>query len=122
MSVAEFGKIVFEEATRAKVMARIGYFGPSSSGKSLSGLRCARRLQEIIEPGKKFAVIDTEHARVHLYAEEPEFKHPSLDGAWFRVYSLRAPYSPAHYIAAIDQAERAGATVLFIDSISHEWF
>jgi hypothetical protein len=61
--------------------------------------------------GGKVAVIDTEHGSASLYCD-------LLD---FDVMELTAPYSPERYIAAIEDAEKAGYDVLIIDSITHEW-
>jgi len=113
--------IAFKPAHRIQAKARIALFGPSSSGKTLAGLRIAIKLQDMLDPSKGIAAIDTEHERINLYAEEDEFL--DTDGQTrIRSYALKAPYSPDHYIAALEVAERAGAQVMFIDSISHEWF
>lgn len=113
--------IKFKPAHRIQAKARIALFGPSASGKTLAGLRIAIKLQDLLDPTKGIAAIDTEHERINLYAEEEEFLDAEGETR-IRSYALKAPYSPDHYIAALEAAERAGAQVMFIDSISHEWF
>jgi AAA domain len=114
-------QISFKPAHRSQVKARIGIFGPSASGKTLMGLRISIALQNMLDPTKGIAAIDSEHERINLYAEEEEFLDTNGQTR-VRSYPMKAPYSPDHYIASIAIAEGLGAQVLFIDSISHEWF
>lgn len=114
-------EIQFAPAKRIQSKARIGLFGVSASGKTLAGMRIAIGLQNLIDASKGIAAIDSEHERINLYAEEEEFLDANGETR-IRSYPLKAPYSPDHYIAAIAKAQDLGAQVLFIDSISHEWF
>lgn len=95
----------FTKAVRKQAKLRLALTGPSGSGKTYSSILLAKGL------GGKVAVIDTEHGSASLYCD-------LLD---FDVMELAAPYSPERYIAAIQEADKAGYDVLIIDSISHEW-
>jgi len=61
--------------------------------------------------GKRVALIDTERASASKYADLFEFDSLCLD-----------EYSPSTYVAAINDAAKAGYDVLVIDSLSHAWF
>ncbi|WP_245652351.1 AAA family ATPase [Rufibacter tibetensis] len=69
----------------------------------------ARGLAEGGWPG--VCVIDTENHSADLYSDLGEYK----------VLPLPAPFTPERYIEAIAACEHAGAEVIIIDSISHEW-
>lgn len=100
-------KIVFEDAVREKIPARVAVFGPSGSGKTYTALAIA---QELAGDGP-LAVIDTEHGRSRLYADV--FPH--------KQYRLLPPHHPDHYIAAMNTCAEMGVTAVVMDSITHEW-
>jgi hypothetical protein len=79
--------------------------GASGSGKSHGALALACGI------GKNVIAIDTENKRLDLFKDD--FKFKKID--------LKAPYSSARYIAAVDAAVEAGADCLVIDQISFEW-
>ncbi|GAB3309518.1 AAA family ATPase [Hymenobacter humi] len=56
-------------------------------------------------------VIDTENGSGHLYAELGPYG----------VLTLTPPYTPERYIEAMQACEAAGAEVIILDSLSHEW-
>jgi hypothetical protein len=60
-------------------------------------------------------LIDTENRRGSLYADILPGK------AKFNIIDFYAPFSPERYTEAIDAACRAGAEVIVIDSVTHEW-
>jgi hypothetical protein len=97
--------MAFVKAVRKQAKLRLALTGPSGSGKTYSAILMAKGL------GGSVAVIDTEHGSASLYCDLLEFD----------VMELAAPYSPERYIAAIQEAEKAGYDNLIIDSISHEW-
>lgn len=108
-------QVSFEEAVRKDVPLLIAVEGPSSSGKTKSGLEICQGILDAIQeregrPGKLF-VVDTENRRALHYADDYRFVH----------YDMHPPFSPAHYAAALDQAEASGADVVFFDSFSHLW-
>lgn len=98
----------FTPAVRKKRKARIAISGPTGSGKTFTALTLAQPLAD----GGKIALLDTEGGRALDYADIFTYDHDSLG----------KPYSPARYIQAIHEAERAGYAVLVIDSLSHAWF
>lgn len=103
----------FKIATRKQKKLRILLSASSGSGKTLGALLIAQG----IEPNsEKIFVIDSEHESATLYAGETKWK---TDG--FNHGNLNAPFTPESYIAKIEEAEAAGATVIILDSITHEW-
>lgn len=87
--------------------------GVSGSGKTFSALQLAFGLAG--GDASKIIGIDTENRRMSLNAD-------CLPGGQkFRVLDFFAPFSPARYIEAIDTAVQAGAEVIVIDSVTHEW-
>jgi hypothetical protein len=100
--------MAFAKAERTKLYLRCALFGPSGSGKSMTGLRMAKGIAE--KMGVPFAVIDTESRSASKYADRFDFDVENL-----------AAKTVDHYIAAMNEAERAGYKVLFIDSLSHAW-
>lgn len=87
--------------------------GVSGSGKTYSALQLAYGLAG--NDASKVVGIDTENRRMALNAEILP------GGAKFGIIEFFAPFSPSRYIEAIDAACRAGAEVIVIDSVSHEW-
>ena len=96
----------FQKARKSKIKARIAIDGPSGSGKTYTALIAATTLAQ----GGKIAVIDTERGSASLYSDKFEFDVLELD-----------KFSPKTYIDAIEAAERAGYSVIVIDSLSHAW-
>lgn len=97
----------FRPATRENVNLLIGLAGGTGSGKTFTGMRLASGMAK----GERFAVIDTENGRASHYADQ--FK--------FDVADLHAPFTPAAYTEAILAADKAGYTVIMVDSMSHEY-
>ncbi|HQT89109.1 MAG TPA: AAA family ATPase [Acidiphilium sp.] len=98
----------FKPATRDKIGLLFSLAGASGSGKTLSALRLAKG---IANGSGKIAVIDTEAGRAKHYADKFDFLHCDFE----------PPFTPERYVEAIKAAEEAGATVIVIDSMSHEW-
>lgn len=99
---------MFRKAQRRQSKLRLALSGPSGSGKTYSGLLIAKGL---VGEGGRVALVDTEHGSGELYSHLLEYDVAPLD----------APYSPARYIEAIQEAEQAGYAVLVIDSLSQAW-
>jgi hypothetical protein len=97
------------KATRQSARLVIALYGLSGSGKSFSALLLARG----IAGDGKVVMIDSESGRGEAYADE-------IPGG-YDVLPLDPPFSPARYVEAIEAAEKAGAKVIVIDSVSHEW-
>lgn len=100
--------VMFEDAVRENVRLRMALIGPSGAGKTSGALEVATNLF-----GGELNVFgaDTEHGRMRLYADRYKFKHAEMVD----------DFSPESFIRVIDSAERAGADILVIDSMSHEW-
>lgn len=95
-------------ASRRRVKIKCALQGPSSSGKTKSGLYIAYGL---CGDWGKIAVIDTENCSSELYSELGAYK----------VLHLEPPFSPEKYIEALNICLQAGMEVVIIDSLTHEW-
>jgi hypothetical protein len=95
-------------ATRDKTPLLVSLVGPSSSGKTKSGLRLAAGFKRV-NPGKIF-VVDTEAGRSLQYADEYEFEHVPFG----------APFAPLDYLDVIKYCVENGASTVIVDSMSHE--
>jgi hypothetical protein len=105
-------------AVREKIGLLFGIAGASGSGKTFSALVLARG---IANGTGKIAVIDTEAGRALHYAPKPGEQADGVKTFNFLHLDFAAPYTPERYIEAIKACEEAGATVIVIDSMSHEW-
>lgn len=101
-------KPAFHKAERRQAKLRIGIFGSSGSGKTMSALKLARGLATGWD---KIAVIDTENGSADLYSHLGNYN----------VLTLKAPFNPEKYIEAISYCEQQEMEVIIIDSITHEW-
>lgn len=99
-----------KKATRQGIKPLVGLYAESGCGKTYSALLLARGF---VGPSGKIIMIDTESGRGSLYADV-------LPGG-YDVLELSAPFSPARYIEAMNAAAEAGAGILVVDSMSHEW-
>lgn len=99
---------MFQKAERKRAKLRLGICGISGSGKTFSALLIAKGI------GNKIAIVDTENHSAELYAGKEGM--PEYD-----VLILSPPYETEKYIAAINEAEKAGYDVIILDSISHAW-
>lgn len=96
----------FRPAVRENIHLLIGLAGTTGSGKTFSALRLATGLAR----GGPIFGIDTENGRMLHYADRFKFQHGLL----------AEPYRPTRYLEAITAAEKAGASVIVVDSASHE--
>lgn len=99
---------ILRTAERKQAKIRMGLFGPSGSGKTYSALLIAKG---VAGDWNKVAVIDTENGSADLYSHLGNYN----------VITLEAPFNPEKYVEAIQACEKAGVTVIIVDSISHEW-
>lgn len=97
-----------QPAKRERTPLLVGLMGPSGSGKTYSALRLGTGIQKVV--GGDIFVIDTEAGRAKHYAED--FK--------FRWVEFRPPFSPLDYLSAIEHCHKKGASVIIVDSMSHE--
>jgi hypothetical protein len=100
--------MAFKKAERTQLYLRCALFGPSGSGKTMTALMMAKGIAE--KMGAPFAVIDTESRSASKYS----------DRIAFDVEDLKKK-TVDDYIAAMDDATKAGYNVLVIDSLSHAW-
>lgn len=96
----------FQRAVRQQVKARVAIAGPAGAGKTYTALVAAGVLRGV----GKVALIDTERESAKLYADIFDFDVLELD-----------TFGPGLYVQAIQAAEKAGYTVVVIDSLSHAW-
>lgn len=97
------------EAKKSKLAVKVLLSGSSGSGKSYTALRLATGINAHI--GGKIVLINTEGNRGDLYSKD--FNYDIID--------LDEPRTPERYIEAIQFAVANGASVVIIDSLSHEW-
>ena len=83
--------------------------GASGSGKTYSALRLATGI--INKTGGEIYLINTEGDRGEMYGNK--FNYNIID--------LPEPRSPENYMEAIQYCVDNGASVIIIDSLSHEW-
>ena len=95
----------FKPAVRENVNLLIALAGASGSGKTYSALRLAKGI------GGKIAFIDTEARRGLHYADQFDFLHADLC----------SPFAPARFGELVKSAEDAGASIIIVDSFSHEY-
>jgi hypothetical protein len=128
----------FRPARRERVQLIIGCAGASGSGKTYSLLMLAvglaypeasnaAELQAIIdqEGRNRIAFLDTERGRALHYAPPPGEKPDPWrkEGGWFPFdhCEMEPPFMPDAYTDKIEEADKAGYTVIIVDSGSHEW-
>jgi len=96
------------DAVRAGFPVLFGVAGPSSSGKTYTGLRVGTGVQSVV--GGELAVLDTEGSRALQYADRFKFKHvPFLP-----------PFNALRYLEALRFIEKQGVRTCIVDSMSHE--
>jgi hypothetical protein len=105
-------------AVRQHIGLLFGVAGASGSGKTFSALTLARG---IANGSGRMAVIDTEAGRALHYAPRPGEKADGVKTFDFLHLDFAPPFTPERYNEAIKAAEESGATVIVIDSMSHEW-
>lgn len=106
-------------AVREKIGLLFGVSGASGSGKTFTALLMAKG---IANGAGKIAVIDTEAGRALHYAPQAGHAADVAKGTFdFLHLDFEPPFSPERYVEAIKACEEAGATVIVVDSMSHEW-
>ncbi len=95
-------------AVRSIVPLLIGITGYTGSGKTYSALRIASGMQKVI--GGEIFLIDTESKRALQLADRFKFRH----------VDLCAPFSPLDYLAALEHCKSRGASIVIVDSATHE--
>ena len=108
----------FRPAVRENVPLILAFAGPSGGGKTYTALKVARGLAG--GDDSKIFVIDTESGRAKHYACAPG-EQPSEKTFGFQHTELHAPFRPETYAESVLAADAAGADVIVVDSMSHEW-
>src|SRR5690606_26114353 len=123
-------KIAFKRAVRRAVKLRVALMGPSGGGKTYSALALATHL--VGDPDGIF-LVDSEVSGTGEDAQGSAEKYVGDycrcsrcqgHGAVFGFQSALLPkgrQTPNDYVEAITAAAAAGAKVLILDSITHEW-
>lgn len=119
--------ITLQRAQRSQAKLKIGIFGASGSGKTLSSLLMAYGLVKAENPGisdedawAKICIIDTENASGSLYVDKV-IEGINVRIGTYNTIMLVPPYEAKVYIEAIHVAEQAGMSVIIIDSLTHAW-
>lgn len=97
---------MFKKATREKAKLRMGIAGPSGSGKTFTALAIAMGLST----DGSIALIDSEQGSSLFYSNQFDFDQADLES-----------FDPLEYVRKIQEAAKAGYSVLIIDSLSHAW-
>lgn len=100
--------LIFSKVEPKNAPILISLASRSGGGKTYSALRLARGL--VGDKGKIF-VADTESGRASHYSNEFDFQG----------IELFSPFTSQSHIDVIEAAEKQGADVLIIDTMSHEW-
>jgi AAA domain len=98
----------FQRAVKTSAKARIGLYGVSGSGKTMTALRIARAL---VGPDGKIALLDTEGGSASKYADLYDFD----------TVTMRKPFHPDRFGKALDAAVAAGYDVFVCDGASPFW-
>lgn len=109
--------ITFRPAVRENVSLLIGLAGGTGSGKTFTAMRLA---QGIVGPTGTFAVLDTEAGRARHYAPRPGEQPDLVKTFRFEHADIAPPFNPLKYADAIEAADKAGYSVVVVDSCSHE--
>ncbi|AYQ17376.1 ATP-binding protein [Bacillus paralicheniformis] len=112
-------------AQREKEKAIVGFIGPSGSGKTAGALLVAYGMMREAYPEasdeeiwSKIGVVDTEHRRAKLYAN---LQFDDVRIGSFKHIDFIPPYTTERYQMALEAIKAAGAEVVIIDSLSHNW-
>ena len=108
----------FRKATRQKVKASIMIEGLQGSGKSGLALLIAKALTDDWD---KIYAIDTENKSLDLF-QGIKMNTGESFGEFNKVdLTIEDGYAPSNYLALRNEAVKAGAEVIIMDSISHMW-
>lgn len=107
----------FQDANRENILIKMELDGPPGSGKSYTALKVACMIAEALNLGDVY-LIDSENESSKKYVYNPR----TGKGWKFKaLYMPKNDYSPQRYMEAIHLAEKRGARIIVVDSISHAW-
>jgi len=99
---------MFKKSINTAKYLKCAIYGISGSGKTYTSLKIAQGLKS--KPDSIICLIDSEHGSASKYSDRFDF------------YSAEPTnYSIEEYLKTIEEAEKFGAEVLIIDSLSHSW-
>ncbi len=107
------GKFEARKAQKRQLAVKVLCAGSSGSGKTLTALRLAKGI--VSKEGGQIFMINTEGDRGEMYGKGSKW---NMD---YEIIDLPDPRSPENYIEAIQYCIDQGASVIIIDSLSHEW-
>lgn len=108
----------FHKAARQKLKASIMIEGLQGSGKSGLALLIAKALTDDWD---KIYAIDTENRSLDLF-QGIKMNTGDSFGEFNKVdLTIEDGYAPSNYLSLRDEAVKAGAEVIIMDSISHMW-
>lgn len=123
----------FRRGVRDKTSVLIALAGPTGCGKTFTAILMAigiayprMKADEIIamisrEGHSRVFMIDSEGGRGLHYCPGPGIAPDFRDTFPYEYGEITAPYTPERYSDAVKAAEDAGALVIIIDSMSHEY-
>lgn len=104
------------KAKRKAVPMLLSVSGTSGSGKTYTALLLAAGMAG---PSGRVGLIDTENGRGSMYADSPGIIKALPNG--YEIIQFDPPFTPARYVEALREMEKAGVNVCVIDSATHEW-
>ena len=105
------------QGQRTQIRLRLLVSGPAKSGKTYTGLRCARALMKAYNIDRLGIIEAGEYNNTEKY-------HGELIDDWpadFGLIKLTDSFAPDEYASALDTFEDADYKLVLIDSLSHEW-
>lgn len=113
------------KAKREKIKVPILLMGASGSGKTMSSLMLAKGMVEQMFPDmsaeeqwEKIGLVDDEHRRSNLYVNT---EHNGITIGEFSKVDLEAPFNSSRLNEAVSLLQKAGCSVVIIDSLSAFW-
>lgn len=118
-------EVQFRKASRKKARLRLGLSAPGGAGKTLGALILAYGIMRATYPTlpdatiwEKIAMIDTEEGSGELYVGNE--KH-GVKIHEFLYSRISAPFTAIKYLDNLRAAEKTGAEIIILDSLTHAW-
>lgn len=113
----------FIKAVAKGLWLRLSIVGATGHGKTFTALKIAKRFLEASGAENQIpAFADTERSSALRYAPKPgelaNEEHGTFD---FAHMQIEQPYHPEKFVKAVQEAVKAGFSLIIIDSLSHAW-